>query len=227
MFALGMEPTGSKDPFALRRAANAVVRILVECGLPLTLSDVLRVAETKPEVAAKLQAFFTERIEFYLREGRGQAYDVVKAVVAAGSDDLRDVVARAEAVTAVRGGEDFIAVSAAFKRMKNILAQADESGISEMLVEIPSQMSVHPAQTALNSAAAKVGEKFVTLSADRKYVAALELIAPLRPEIDRFFQEVMVMDNDPAVRESRLNLLRGLVKTFSRIADFSEIVVQG
>jgi len=227
MFALGMEPTGSKDPFALRRAANAVVRILVESGLPLTLSDVLRVAETKPEVAAKLQAFFTERIEFYLREGRGQAYDVVKAVVAAGSDDLRDVVARAEAVTAVRGGEDFIAVSAAFKRMKNILAQADESGISEMLVEIPSQMSVHPAQTALNSAAAKVGEKFVTLSADRKYVAALELIAPLRPEIDRFFQEVMVMDNDPAVRESRLNLLRGLVKTFSRIADFSEVVAQG
>ena len=96
--------------------------------MPLKLSDVLRVVDAKPEIAAKLVAFFGERIDFYLREGRDQAYDVVKAVMAAGADDLNDLVARAEAVTAVRGGEDFLAVSAAFKRMKNILAQAVEKG---------------------------------------------------------------------------------------------------
>ncbi len=73
--------------------------------------------------------FFAERLEFYLREAKGQAYDVVKAVLAAGANDVRDAVARAEAVTAVRGSEDFAAVSAAFKRMKNILAQATEKGI--------------------------------------------------------------------------------------------------
>ena len=123
MFALGMEPTGSKDPFALRRAANAVVRILAESTVPLLISEVLAAASPKDEVADKLGAFFLERIDFYLREGRGHAYDVVKAVMAADANDLRDLVARAEAVTAVRGGEDFVAVSAAFKRMKNILQQ--------------------------------------------------------------------------------------------------------
>ena len=122
-----MEPTGSKDPFALRRAANAIVKILAESGLPLTLSNVLNAAAPTPEVSAKLHAFFSERIDFYLREARDQAYDVVKAVMAAGTDDLRDLVARAEAVTAVRGSDDFLAVSAAFKRMKNILAQATNS----------------------------------------------------------------------------------------------------
>ena len=77
----------------------------------------------------KVEVFFAERLEFYLREAKGQAYDVVKAVLAAGANDVRDAVARAEAVTAVRGSEDFAAVSAAFKRMKNILAQAEEKGI--------------------------------------------------------------------------------------------------
>ena len=76
----------------------------------------------------RVQGFFAERLEFYLREARGQAYDVVKAVLAAGAKDVRDAVARAEAVTAVRGSDDFAAVSAAFKRMKNILAQAAGEG---------------------------------------------------------------------------------------------------
>ena len=78
----------------------------------------------------KVEVFFAERLEFYLREAKGQAYDVVKAVLAAGANDVRDAVARAEAVTAVRGSDDFAAVSAAFKRMKNILAQATEKGIA-------------------------------------------------------------------------------------------------
>ena len=87
-------------------------------------------------------------MEFYLREAKGQAYDVVKAVLAAGANDVRDAVARAEAVTAVRGSEDFAAVSAAFKRMKNILAQAEEKG------EVPHASAEtsgfqHPAEIAL------------------------------------------------------------------------------
>ncbi len=131
MFGLGLEPTGSKDPFALRRAANGIVKILGETAeaLPLTLGDVVDAASASEAVRVRVEIFFAERLEFYLREAKGQAYDVVKAVLAAGANDVRDAVARAEAVTAVRGSEDFAAVSAAFKRMKNILAQAEEKGI--------------------------------------------------------------------------------------------------
>jgi glycyl-tRNA synthetase beta chain len=126
MFGLGLEPTGSKDPFALRRAANGIVKILAEAepALPLTLGDVVDAASASEAVRVKVEVFFAERLEFYLRDSKGQAYDVVKAVLAAGANDVRDAVVRAEAVTAVRGSEDFAAVSAAFKRMKNILAQA-------------------------------------------------------------------------------------------------------
>ncbi len=109
----------------MRRAANGVVKTLAESAVPLLLSEISKAAEC---FDGKMVAFFGERLEFYLREAKGQAYDVVTAVLAAGSDDVRDAVARAEAVTAVRGSEDFAAVSAAFKRMKNILAQAKEKG---------------------------------------------------------------------------------------------------
>jgi glycyl-tRNA synthetase beta chain len=148
-------------------------------------------------------------------------------VLAAGSNDVRDAIARAEAVTAVRGGEDFVAVSAAFKRMKNILTQADANGVAQTPVEVLPDGAMHPAQAALNAATTKVSLEFESLSAGREYIAALQRMATLRPEIDGFFNDVMVMDPDPAVRESRLNLLRGLVVTFTRVADFSEIVTAG
>jgi glycyl-tRNA synthetase beta chain len=231
MFGLGLEPTGSKDPFALRRAANGIVKILAEAepALPLTLGDVVDAASesASEEVRVKVEVFFAERLEFYLREAKGQAYDVVKAVLAAGANDVRDAVARAEAVTAVRGSEDFAAVSAAFKRMKNILAQAEEKGFLNERVEIPTQTTMHPAQRSLTEAAARTTERFLRLASAREYVSALELMATLRPHVDLFFTEVMVMDDSPAVRESRLNLLGNLVQNFSKIADFSEIVTQG
>jgi glycyl-tRNA synthetase beta chain len=228
MFGLGMEPTGSKDPFALRRAANGIVKILAEStpALPLTLSEVAGRATENEAVEAKVRAFLVERLEFYLREAKGQAYDVVKAVLAAGSDDVRDAVARAEAVSAVRGSADFEAVSAAFKRMKNILAQAKEKGESIGLAGEAAK-DVHPAQAALAAAAAEVGGKVDTLSAGHEYVSALEAVATLRPQVDGFFDQVMVMDPDAEVRRGRLALLASIVKSFSGIADFSEIVTAG
>ncbi len=230
MFGLGLEPTGSKDPFALRRAANGIVKILAESpvALPMTLGDVADAATKDEAVRVKVEVFFAERLEFYLREAKGQAYDVVKAVLAVGANDVRDAVARAEAVTAVRGSDDFVAVSAAFKRMKNILAQAREKGILENKVEAPStSLQVDPAQSALQVVAQEIAERVHTLAANHEYVAALELIATLRPQIDLFFEKVMVMVGDPYVRWSRLSLLSGLVENFSKIADFSEIVTAG
>jgi glycyl-tRNA synthetase beta chain len=226
MFGLGMEPTGSKDPFALRRAANGIVKILAESAtpLPLTLGEIAGRATENEAVEARVRAFLVERLEFYLREARGQAYDVVKAVLAAGNDDVRDAVARAEAVTAVRGSADFEAVSAAFKRMKNILAQAKgESGHGA----VAGQTSAHPAQAALFTESLLVTERVKTLSAGHEYVPALEAIATLRPQVDAFFDQVMVMDPDEEIRRSRLALLASIVKSFSGVADFSEIVTAG
>ena len=223
MFRLGLEPTGSKDPFALRRAANGIVKTLAESEVPLLLSEVSKAAES---FDGKMIAFFVERLEFYLREAKGQAYDVVKAVLAAGGDDVRDAVARAEAVTAVRGSEDFAAVSAAFKRMKNILAQAKEKG--ELPKDDEGQSgAVHAAQMELMTKEEEIADRVKKMAEKREYVGALEAIATLRPQVDEFFDQVMVMDPDPKIRASRLWLLTKIVSNFSGIADFSEIVVAG
>ena len=228
MFGLGLEPTGSKDPFALRRAANGIVKILAETTvpLPLTLGDIVDAASVSEAVRLVVEVFFAERLEFYLREVKGQAYDVVKAVLAAGANDVRDAVARAEALTAVRGSADFEAVSASFKRMKNILSQAKEKG------ELPTREEgqggpIHPAQLELVTKEEEIADQVKKMAERREYKGALEAIAALRPSVDAFFDQVMVMDPDPKVRASRLWLLTKIVGNFSGIADFSEIVVTG
>jgi glycyl-tRNA synthetase beta chain len=222
MFGLGLEPTGSKDPFALRRAANGIVKILAETGLPLTLKQISLAAAKDEAAAEKMRAFFRERLEFYLREVRGQAYDAVAAVLVPGADDVRDVIARAEAVSAARGGEDFAAVSAAFKRIKNILAQAKFVPGTGALV-----YDVQDAETRLATKVFEVGNTVLDLSGRREYGAALAAIATIRPEVDEFFKDVMVMDPDMEIRERRLSLLATIVRLFSGIADFSEIVTAG
>ncbi len=223
MFGLGLEPTGSKDPFALRRAANGIVKILAESGLTLTLSEVVTDIGADSVVAAKITAFFAERLEFYLREVRGQAYDVVAAVMKAGADDVRDAVARSEAVSSVRASADFAAVSAAFKRMKNILAQAGASGYGTVDVAL----LVDATEVALAERSGAVASKVEEHRATREYVVALEAIASLRPQVDAFFESVMVMAPEAEIRANRLALLAKITGDFSRIADFSEIVVAG
>jgi glycyl-tRNA synthetase beta chain len=220
MFAIGLEPTGSKDPFALRRAANGVVKILAESELPLTFSDL-----SKAVVASQdsLAAFFRERVEFYLRDVRGFSYDVVNAVLAAGLDDVRDAISRAEALTAVRGSEDFAAISAAFKRMKNIVRQASEKGATSGGA-VTDALLADPAERGLHEQSDKLAPVVENLRAEHKYREALEQIATLRPHVDLFFDKVMVMVDDPAVRQNRLALIAKVLVGFSSIADFSEIV---
>ncbi|MCU1226975.1 MAG: glycyl-tRNA synthetase, beta subunit, partial [Edaphobacter sp.] len=234
MFGLGLEPTGSKDPFALRRAANGIVKILAESGvaLPLTLGEVAGAACGQNEaLAGKVRAFLVERLEFYLREARGRAYDVVKAVLAAGVEDVRDAVARAEAVTAVREASsgdsgDFAAVSAAFKRMRNILSQAGEKGFAPS-GRVDGALLTEPTEKALAERSAELAGRVAVLREEKSYIAALEQIATLRPQVDAFFDAVMVMAPDAEVRANRLSLLQKVLGDFSGIADFSEIVVAG
>ena len=140
MFALGLIPSGSKDPFALRRQANGIVKTIAEHKLPLRLSEIMADARIRYKgseaekkfsnaaYAESVRSFFRERLEFYLKDAheRRYAYDVVNAVLAVDSDDVVDAAARAEAVSKVRGSADFESISSAFKRMKNILRQAAE-----------------------------------------------------------------------------------------------------
>ncbi len=221
MFGIGSAPTGSKDPFALRRAANAIVKILAEAELPLTIGDVLNASGVEGENKAQVEAFLRERLHFYLKDVRGFAYDVVNAVLAAGADDVRDAIARAEALTAARGSEDFVAVSAAFKRIKNILHQAEEKGYQQAQPKL--------GQSALEAIdlwqrTKELAEQVAKLREQRKYGEALAAIATLRPAVDKFFDKVMVLDPDPAVRGANLGLIDGVLRSFSGIADFSEIV---
>jgi glycyl-tRNA synthetase beta chain len=221
MFGIGNAPTGSKDPFALRRAANSIVKILAESELPLTLADV--VGSTGVEGANKdhIDAFFRERLSFYLKDVRGFAYDVVNAVLAAGADDVRDAIARAEALTAARESADFAAISAAFKRIKNILRQAEEKGFA---LRSTTDVQLAPEAQQLADAAALLAPEVAALRKLRFYGQALEAIATLRPVVDAFFDKVMVLDPDPAIRGAHLGLIDEVLSGFSGIADFSEIV---
>jgi glycyl-tRNA synthetase beta chain len=243
MFGIGNEPTGSKDPFALRRAANAVIKILAESELPLTLGSVFLAVggpgpisrlvdpigngiETNIDSSAATNRsgewmFLLERLSFYLKDVRGFAYDVVNAVLDAGADDVRDAIARAEALTAVRGSEDFAAISAAFKRIKNILRQAEEKGFA---LGSPKDVTLAPEAQQLADAAAALAPEVAFLRGERAYDEALARIATLRPVVDAFFDKVMVLDPDPVIRGAHLYLIDSVLSGFSGIADFSEIV---
>jgi glycyl-tRNA synthetase beta chain len=238
MFALGLIPSGSKDPFALRRQANGIVKTIAEHKLPLRLLEIMTDARTRyhgseaerkfsnANYAASVQSFFRERLEFYLKDACGYAYDVVGAVLAVDADDVVDAVARAEAVSKVRGSADFESISIALKRVKNILRQANEkTKLIALRVDVAGlQEGSEKELAALIPPTVGAVEK---LRAARDYEGALLEIAKLRPAIDKFFDKVMVMVDDDHLRANRLALLQSLVKEFSTIADFSEIVTEG
>jgi glycyl-tRNA synthetase beta chain len=221
MFAIGLEPSGSKDPFALRRAANGIVKILAESGLPLTLTALEAMALKSLPRAGAVAAFLKERLDFFLREVRGYAYDVVNAVLSTGLTTVTDAIARAQALTQVRGSDDLLAISTAFKRIKNILRQAEEKRDSD---SIASEYLVEPAEQRLYAEAARVAPEVEALRARQEYGEALERVATLRPAIDSFFDQVMVMAPEAHLRKNRLALIASVLNDFSRIADFSEIV---
>jgi glycyl-tRNA synthetase beta chain len=208
-FSIGMIPTGSRDPLALRRAAQGIVKILVEGKLAMPLSGLLN---NDPQ----LQEFVLDRVRYYFKEIRGFKYDEVNAVLASGWDDLVDVEKRLTAVQAVRPTENFEPLAASFKRIKNILRQAE---FREGPVINPALFEPGPESDLFTSFNAASGK---TQGADCKQ--ALETIASLRPKVDLFFDKVLVNAPDPNVRQNRLALLHAILTESSTIANFSEIV---
>ena len=203
-FRVGMIPSGSRDPFALRRAAQGVVKILVEARLEIPI-DRLTAGD------AELQNFLTERVRYYFKEIRGFAYDEINAVMAAGWNNLADVEARLIRVQRLRPTPDFEPLAASFKRIRNILEQARFDGggtLDTTLLEAGPETDLHH---------------------EYKQIAGQPIedaIARLRPKVDLFFDKVLVNAPDTRIRQNRLTLLHTLLRQFSAIADFSEIVTR-
>ncbi len=238
MFALGLVPSGSKDPFALRRQANGIVKTIAEHKLALRLSEIMRDARARyrrsdaekkfsnATYTESVKSFFRERVEFYLKDVCGYAYDVVNAVLAADSDDIVDATARAQAVSKVRGSADFDSISVAFKRSKNILRQAEEKKV-RVAAALDADRMKEESEKHLAKLIPQTAARVEKLRIGNNYEPALLEIAKLRPAVDTFFDKVMVMVDDDHVRANRLALLKTLIKEFSTIADFSEIVTEG
>jgi glycyl-tRNA synthetase beta chain len=201
-FRIGLIPSGSKDPFALRRAAQGVVKILAEGGLRISLTDLAAGHH-------ELIDFLADRVRFYFREVRGFQYDEVNAAMAAGWHDLVDLEARLTRLRTIRTTPDFEPLAASFKRIKNILRQAEFQG-----------------GVAFDAQLLEAGpEKQLYEEVERIAGRPIEsVIASLRPRVDLFFDKVLVNAPDERIRRNRLALLHGLLEQFRNFADFSEIV---
>jgi glycyl-tRNA synthetase beta chain len=230
-FAIGAVPTGSSDPFALRRAALGVIKIILARKLSLSISAAISAAakslhEHAPKidateaVQAQVLEFLLERARYVLRERRGFAYDEINAAFAAGADDLVDAVERMAALKAIRETRNFPPLAAAFKRIRNILEKSTQKSDRGQAAVRPSLLH-EAAELQLHSIAQRIGEEAAHRKREKKYRAALEKISELRPAVDMFFDKVLVMVEDEEIRRNRISLLGNLLKEFSTIADLS------
>jgi glycyl-tRNA synthetase beta chain len=219
-FTIGLKPSGSSDPFALRRAAQGVVKILADHDLHAPLLELIAAAQPAGEAAGQLLEFLLDRLRYYLREVRGFRYDEVNAVLAVGAQDVPDAIARCEAVRQVRPTSNFEPLSAAFKRVQNILRKA--GGVGQFPGEPDAALLEAGAEAELDAQARRVFEE---TKESRDYAMVLRRTAELRPAVDTFFDKVLVMAEDERVRRNRLTFLAWLLRAFTRVADFSEIVV--
>jgi glycyl-tRNA synthetase beta chain len=226
IFGLGLIPTGSKDPFGLRRAAQGIVRIALEGGLALDLEAVAaeaaglygdRLKKTPGQILDDLRPFLHDRIRFLLERG-GSTYDEIEAALAVGAADLPDLRARVDALHRVRESAAFLSVVLAAKRIANITKDALDQPLDESLL-------AEPAEKELASAFQGLRSEVEEAAAARDYERCLRRIADLAPVLDRFFVEVMVMAEDPKVRQNRIALLQAIGRTVNRTARITEVVV--
>jgi glycyl-tRNA synthetase beta chain len=224
IWGIGQQPTGDRDPFALRRHALGVIRLLCEHRLALSLDALLDQAfgalVAVPSVKADpggLRQFIAERLRGYLRD-RGHRAEDIDAVIASDVDRLDQVMPRLEAVAAVRARPEFEALAAANKRIANILRKSGPGG-----PDVDPARLVEPAERALHAELQRTVERLVPLMAARDYGGALEALAALREPVDRFFDQVLVNADDAALRDNRLALLVALHRALNRVADLSRL----
>jgi glycyl-tRNA synthetase beta chain len=234
-FAVGVVPSGSSDPFALRRAALGIVKIVLEKKLPLSLplavSHALKTLLThapkksvSPEQETQILEFLRDRARYVFREKDGFGYDEVNAIFLAGADDLVDARKRLDALHAIRKSKNFEPLTVSFKRIRKILEKAGSQADG---VRVQTDLFEGDTERALFEAMRKAAPKVEDQKRAGHYKEALEVIASLRPDVDRFFEQVMVMVENEAVKRNRLALLGELLREFSTIADFAELGGEG
>ncbi|WP_107675112.1 glycine--tRNA ligase subunit beta [Agrobacterium sp. LAD9] len=212
-WAIDEKPTGSKDPFALRRAALGVVRILLEKNVRLSLLSVAK----DPD----LLSFFHDRLKVYLRD-LGARYDLIDAVLTPESDDLLMIARRVEALTAFITGEDGRNLLAGAKRATQLLAAEEKKGtvvadgVSEELLKLDAEKALYAAIRTASADAAKA-------VAGEDFRSAMQALSTLRAPVDKFFEDVLVNDEDAAIRANRLALLKAIREATGTVADFSKI----
>lgn len=226
-FSIGIIPTGSQDPYALRRQSQGIVQILLAKQMPLTLSHVFGIAidvhsqfrELKrqgSEIRKDLEDFFGLRVKKLLSENL--RYDVVDAVIAAGFDDVMSVVSRGDALMhAVSGGEDFKTTVESFNRVSNLAAKASKAAVSESLLQEGAEKELHASWL-------RVQKPYSTALEQRDGAKALDILGELKPAITNFFDSVMVMAEDEKVRANRLGLLAQIDQGLKQFADFNKLV---
>ena len=223
-FGVGLIPTGTADPYALRRQCLGIINIILGRQYRISLAAIINTSVallkeklTRPEkeVAQDVLNFFAVRFSNLLTS-QGYLPDAVDAVVSCGLDDLSDMVQRIAALQQVKKEPDFEPLAIAFKRAVNILSGTEAAAVNTRLFE-------SPAETALHQKYVSIVQPVQAFMNGREYLAALKLIATLRPEVDAFFDGVMVMVDDIALRNNRLALLHEISSLFENFADFTKL----
>jgi len=224
IFATGLKPSGNKDPFALRRAALGVVRILLDGELELELDRGLAIAalalqdqlEVTPQVLLELRQFILDRLKHYLRE-QGYETSLVNAALDAPLSTLPDLAARLDALRDFMHHDVASNLVEANKRIGNILRKSGQ----DVEGTIKEDMLVIDEERLLFNEINRISHDLDSLCGEGDYTASLTLLAGLSATIDAFFEKVMVMDEDPAIRANRLNLLAALKGMFDRVANLA------
>ncbi len=222
-FAIGEKPTGNKDAFGLRRQAIGLVNIIRGLNISLSLRDTAAAAlegyagvvDRKPETVDEVLAFIRLRFENEQIAG-GLAQELVEAATSVRFDNLTDCLARIKALESIRAQESFAVLASSFKRIRNIVKE-------NKATEVAPELLVEPAERDLFAALASVRDKALPLIWDRDYLAALHEMLTMKEPVDRFFDKVMVMTEDAAVRQNRLNLLTALGELVLQVGDISRM----
>ena len=228
LFAVGEIPSGSKDPLGLRRAAQAVVKIVAEAGWDLDLGRAIDDAVAglsgldleHSETAVKVREFMADRVERYLTGQVGISADAARAVMAASWADLPELRARAEALDAVRTSEAMRALSLAFKRVKNITEEAAPAAVNP-------EKFTQDEERRLFDASQVFARRLTECVSARRFDDAFAAMGELAEVLDQFFVEVLVMCDDAEARENRIALLTVLRNDFMTLADLSRLQVDG
>ena len=223
-FAIGIQPTGSQDPYALRRQALGIINILMDNNLDISLKELVDltldnysfIEFNKEEVLNQIMDFFKDRIKNLFRD-LGIRYDVIDAILSSNIDDIADMYARANALNSWIDKDELVEMLTAFNRVATLAQKAETDKVDINLMREEAEFNLYQQFQEIRS-------NVEHLLADKEYTKALDAFASLRPAIDNMFDSVMIMDKDEAIKNNRLAILKQIYDIMLNICDLSKIV---